>query len=275
MTRPRLSSIPAYTVLVLMTIIAVIPLLFVVISSLKTPAEYALSPASFPQNPTLENYAWALSGGKILHFLLNSLIVVPMGLVLYLAVCISAGFAFGKLKFPFRLGIFLGVLFLMIFPQMLLMMQMFKLLTMFGLTNSYIGLALAWVAYFSPFGTYIMTTYFSSVPDEILESARMEGCSTFRILISIMAPIAAPMIGTISIIGLLTMWNELPFSLMLLQDNALRTITLAVAISQGEYGLNTPQLTAILMLTALVPILIFLFFQKYVTQGATAGALKG
>jgi ABC-type glycerol-3-phosphate transport system permease component len=258
-----------------MTIIAVIPLLFVVISSLKTPAEYALNPGSFPQNPTLENYAWALSGGKILHFLLNSLIVVPMGLVLYLAVCISAGFAFGKLKFPFRLGIFLGVLFLMIFPQMLLMMQMFKLLTMFGLTNSYIGLALAWVAYFAPFGTYIMTTYFSSVPDEILESARMEGCSTFRILISIMAPIAAPMIGTISIIGLLTMWNELPFSLMLLQDNALRTMTLAVAISQGEYGLNTPSLTAILMLTALVPILIFLFFQKYVTQGATAGALKG
>jgi ABC-type glycerol-3-phosphate transport system permease component len=136
-------------------------------------------------------------------------------------------------------------------------------------------LALAWVAYFSPFGTYIMTTYFSSVPDEILESARMEGCSTLRILVSIMAPIAAPMIGTISIIGLLTMWNELPFSLMLLQDNALRTITLAVAIAQGEYGLNTPSLTAILMLTAIVPILIFLFFQKYVTQGATAGALKG
>ena len=88
-------------------------------------------------------------------------------------------------------------------------------------------------------------------------------------------PIAAPMIGTISIIGLLTMWNELPFSLLLLQDNTLRTMTLSVAMLQGEYGLNTPSLTAILVLTALVPILLFLFFQKYVTQGATAGALKG
>jgi len=275
MKRPRFSWLPHYAVLLVMTAIAIIPLLFVIISSLKTPGEYALNPGALPQNPTLENYVWALSGGKILGFLGNTLVIVPLGLVLYLAICISAGFAFGKLKFPFRLSLFLGVLFLMIFPQMLLMMQMFKLLTLMGLTNSFVGLALAWVAYFSPFGTYIMTTYYSSVPEEILESARLEGSSTFRILISIMAPIAAPMIGTIAIIGLLTMWNELPFSLMLLQDNTLRTITLSVAMMQGEYGLNTPSLTAILMLTALVPILIFLFFQKYVTQGATAGALKG
>lgn len=275
MIRPRLSMLPNYTVLVVVTLVAIIPLVFVLASSLKTPAEYALSPGSFPQHPTFENYLWAFGNGRILHYLTNSLLVVPLGLVLYLAVCISAGFAFGKLRFPFRLSVFLGVLFLMIFPQMLLVMQMFKLMTMFGLANSFLGLILAWVAYFAPFGTYIMTTYFSSVPDEILESARMEGCGSLRILTSIMAPIAAPMIGTITIIGLLTMWNELPFSLLLLQDNTLRTMTLSVAMLQGEYGLNTPSLTAILVLTALVPILVFLFFQKYVTQGATAGALKG
>ena len=275
MNRSPNSLIPRYVILILMTLIAIIPLVFVVVSSLKTPAEYALNPGSLPQHPTFENYVWAFSKGEIHRYLGNSLAVVPFGLVLYLGVCVSAGFAFGKLRFRFRLGVFLGVLFLMIFPQMLLVMQMFKLMTIFGLANSFVGLVLAWVAYFAPFGTYIMTTYFSSVPDEILESARMEGCGSLRILISIMAPIAAPMIGTISIIGLLTMWNELPFSLLLLQDNSMRTITLSVAILQGEYGLNTPSLAAILMLTAIVPILIFLFFQKYVTQGATAGALKG
>ena len=275
MIRPRLSMLPNYVVLVVMTLVAIIPLVFVVGSSLKTATEYALDPGLIPHNPTFENYIWAFGNGRILHYLINSLLVVPVGLVLYLAVCISAGFAFGKLRFSFRLSVFLGVLFLMIFPQMLLVMQMFKLMTMFGLANSFLGLILAWVAYFAPFGTYIMTTYFSSVPDEILESARIEGCGTLRILTSIMMPIAAPMIGTISIIGLLTMWNELPFSLLLLQDNTLRTMTLSVAMLQGEYGLNTPSLTAILVLTALVPILLFLFFQKYVTQGATAGALKG
>jgi len=275
MIRSRFSLVPNYLVLIVMTLVAVIPLLFVVASSLMTPAEYALEPGLFPKNPTLDNYVWVLSNGRVLHYLANSLVVVPLGLVLYLAVCVSAGYAFGKLRFRFRLSIFLGVLFLMIFPQMLLVMQIFKLMTLLGLTNSFFGLVLAWVAYFSPFGTYIMTTYFGSVPDEILESARMEGCGSLRILISIMAPIAAPMIGTISIIGLLTMWNELPFSLLLLQDNTLRTMTLSVAMLQGEYGLNTPSLTAILMFTAFVPILVFLFFQKYVTQGATAGAIKG
>lgn len=275
MIRSRLSLIPNYAILIVMTLVAIIPLLFVIVSSLKTPTEYALDPGLFPQHATMENYVWAFSNGRIVHYLINSLLVVPAGLALYLVVCISAGFAFGKLRFPFRLGVFLGVLFLMIFPQMLLVMQMFKLMTMFGLTNSFLGIVLAWVAYFAPFGTYIMTTYFTSVPDEILESARMEGCGSLRILTSIMAPIAAPMIGTISIIGLLTMWNELPFSLLLLQNDSLRTMTLAVAMVQGEYGLSTPELTAILMITALVPILIFLFFQKYVTQGATAGAIKG
>ena len=148
MIRSRLSLIPNYAVLVIMTLVAVIPLLFVVVSSLKTPTEYALNPGLFPQNITFDNYIWAFSNGRIVHYLINSILVVPAGLVLYLAVCISAGFAFGKLRFPFRLSVFLIVLFLMIFPQMLLVMQMFKLMTMFGLTNSFLGIVLAWVAYF-------------------------------------------------------------------------------------------------------------------------------
>ena len=271
----RLKRPGSYAIMVLLSLLALAPLVFTLGASFKTATEYASDPGLLPQAATVANYQWAIVDGKILNYLFNSLVLVPVAVLLYLAVCISAGFAFGKLRFPFRLGIFLVVLFLMIFPQMLLVIQMFKMMAAMKLTNTFIGLILAWVAYFAPFGAYIMTTYFASVPEELIESARIDGAGSVRILVSIMAPIGAPMIGNIAIIGFLSMWNELPFSLLLLQDNTLRTITLAVAMMRGEYGMSVPALSAILMMTSAVPILVFLFFQKYVTQGATAGAVKG
>lgn len=265
----------SYLVLIILAALALLPLLFTAGASFKTGIEYANDPGIWPKSATWANYEWAFRDGEILRYLINSAFLVPTGLIVYLAVCISAGFAFGKLKFPFRLPLFTAVLFLMIFPQMLLVIQMFKMMAGAHLTNTMPGLILAWVAYFAPFGTYIMTTYFSSIPDEMIESARIDGAGSLRILVSIMAPMAAPMIGNIAIIGFLSMWNELPFSLLLLQDNTLRTVTLAVAMLQGQYGLSIPALSTVLMITAAVPILVFLFFQRYVTQGATAGAVKG
>lgn len=275
MKRTPGSTIGSYALLIFLSVIALAPLLFSIGASFKTAGDYATNPNPIPAHVTTENYVWAFGDASLLTYLGNSLILVPLGLLLYLGICISAGFAFGKLRFKFRLSIFLVVLFLMIFPQMLLLVQLFKLIAAMKLVNTYIGVILAWVAYFAPFGTYIMTTYFSTVPDEIIESARIDGASSFRILATIMAPIGLPMIGNIAIIGFLSMWNELPFSMVLLQDNALRTVTLSVAMLKGQYGLSIPAQSTVLMISAVIPVLVFLIFQKYVTQGATAGAVKG
>ena len=138
--------------------------------------------------------------------------------MLYLAVCVSAGYAFGKMRFRLKRPLFLLVLFLTIFPQLLLATQVFKLISLLHLTNTGPGVILTWVAYFSPFGTYIMTTYFTDMPYELVEAARMDGASPLRILVQVMTPLAMPMIATIAIIGFQSMWNELPFSLLILQD---------------------------------------------------------
>ena len=172
---------------------------------------------------------------------------MPVGLLAYLFVCVTAGFAFGRLRFPFRLPIFLSVLFLMIFPQMLLSIQIFQICRALHLVNSYFGLILVWVAYFAPFGTYIMTTYYSTVPMEIIESARMDGASTWQLFFRIMIPIGMPMIAVIIIIGFQSMWNELPFSLLLLQKESLRTITQGIGMMKGQYGLDDTILTAGIM----------------------------
>jgi ABC-type glycerol-3-phosphate transport system permease component len=190
-------------------------------------------------------------------------------------VCLAAGFAFGKLRFRLKLPLFMAVLFLMIFPQMLLAIQVFRLSSVLGLVNTYLGVVLVWTAYFAPFGTYIMTTYFAAGPYELVESARIDGASTFRILVSIMAPVAAPMLGTLAIIGVQSSVNELPFSLLLLQDGSKRTVSLAIAMLKGEYGLRAPDLSAAVAIASAVPILLFIIFQRKITLGSLAGSVKG
>ncbi|MFA7119319.1 MAG: carbohydrate ABC transporter permease [Sphaerochaetaceae bacterium] len=264
-----------YFILVIFAIIALYPLIFVLITSLKSPSEYVNNKLHFPEKITFANYYYVWVKGNMLKYFINSCILIPCGLVAYLFVCVSAGFAFGRLRFPFRFSIFLTVLFLMIFPQMLLSIQIFQICRTLHLVNNYFGLILVWVAYFAPFGTYIMTTYYATVPMEILESARLDGTNIWQILFYIMVPIAKPMIVIIVIIGFQSMWNELPFSLLLLQTEKLRTITQGIGMMQGQYGLDDTILTAAIVSAAFVPLLLFMFFQREITMGSYGGAVKG
>lgn len=264
-----------YGALLVFSAAALFPLYFAGVTSFKTKAEYLDNQLAPAKQATLDNYEYSLTLAKLPVFLKNNAIVVPAALLFYLFVCSAAGFAFGSLRFAWRLPTFLIVLFLMIFPQMVLGIQIYRIVAQLGLVNSHLGVVIVWVAYFAPFGTYIMTTFFSGVPREILESARMEGARILRILWSVMIPIGAPMMATISIIGFNAMWNELPFSLLLLQTRELRTFIQGIAMMQGEYGLSTPILASALILAAIIPLLVFLFFQRYIRLGAHAGSVKG
>lgn len=264
-----------YGVLGIFALMALYPLFFVLITSLKSPAEYVSNKLLMPQSPTFGNFQHVWVKGNMLRYFLNSCILIPSGLVVYLFVCITAGFAFGRLRFPHRFALFLAVLFLMIFPQMLLSIQIFQICRKLHLVNSYLGLILVWVAYFGPFGTYIMTTYYATVPMEIVESARLDGTGVYRMLYHIMVPIAKPMIIIIVVIGTQSMWNELPFSLLLLQTEHLRTITQGLGMLQGQYGLDDTTLSASILSASLVPLLLFVFFQRQITMGSYSGAVKG
>jgi len=261
--------------LLALVVASVLPLYNVVVASLKSADEFSANPFLPSKSPISDNFVYAAIASHLLSYAINSIILVPIGLVLYLAVCIMAGYAFGKMRFRLKRPLFLLVLFLTIFPQLLLATQVFRLISLMHLTNSALGVILTWVAYFSPFGTYIMTTYFTDMPYELVEAARMDGASPVRILVSVMTPMAMPMIATVAIIGFQSMWNELPFSLLILQNQASRTLTLGIAMMRGEYGLGVPRTSAALVIAMVVPLVMFLVFQRRVTLGATAGAIKG
>ncbi len=261
--------------MLLLVVASVLPLYNVVSASLKPINEYTINPLLLPQAPTLENYKYAAISGHLLRFTANSLTFVPIGVATYVVICVMAGYAFGKMRFAFRRPIFLLVLFMSIFPQLLLATQVSKLISLIHLTNTGLGVILAWISYFAPFGTYIMTTYFTDMPYELVEAARIDGASQYRILWSVMAPMAMPMVATLSIIGFQSMWNELPFSMLILQQESLRTVTVGIAVLRGQYGLRVPILSAALVIAMSVPLLVFLLFQRRITLGVTAGAIKG
>lgn len=271
----RIFTILTYLLLTLFALFIVYPIYFAILSSLKTTAEYSADKVGLPKAPTLANFVNVLVRMDMLTFLFNTLFLVGVSMVLYFLVCTAAGFAFGKLRFKGRLQVFSFVLFIQIFPQMVIAGQVYQLINKMHLLNTFAGLILVWVAYFAPFGTYIMTTYYSTVPKSLVESARIDGAGVFQQLICIMIPIAKPMIGTLGIIGALAMWHELPFSMLILQRHKLRTLTLGIALLQGEYGLATPVLTAAILVTSGVPLILYFVFQNYITMGSTAGSVKG
>ncbi len=264
----------SYAVLVLVTVTSLFPFYYVVNASVKPEQEYLEDKISPAASPTLENLRFVIVDARIYQYVINNLILVPTGLFFYIGVCTAAGFAFGKLRFRLRRLLFIATLFILIFPQMVLSVQIFRIINAMKLTSTYLGVIMVWVAYFSPFGTYMMTTYFSSVPNEIIESARMDGARIGAILARLMLPIALPMVATITIVGFNAMWNELGLTILILQNPAMRTMTQAVAMIQGEFGLPDNVIAAFVLCTAVFPILVFLVAERKMSLGAVAGAVK-
>ncbi len=264
-----------YIFLILVTLVSLYPIYFSFISSFKSVEDYTFSKTALPAVWVWDNYLYVFKNLNFLGYTMNSLFLVLTGMILYIFVCNAAGFALGMLRFRFKLPIFTFVLFFQIFPQMVIAAQVYRICSKIGLMNSHLGLILVWVAYFAPFGTYIMSTYYATIPRALIESARMDGAGVFRQLFNIMMPVATPMIGTIAIVGSLGMWTELPFSLLLIQDPAKRPLSLGIAIMKGEHGIPIPILTAAILISALIPLVFYFFFQNRIHMESTAGSVKG
>jgi len=264
-----------YIILTILALLAVYPILFSIITSIRTEDAYLADKMGLPESFYLGNFHHVLNYSNLFHYFWNSVIFVTGGTLLYLLLVITSGYAFGQLRYRFKSQIFSVVLFLMIFPQMLLSIPMYIIAVKMGLTNSLWGAIIICTAFFAPYGTYMMTTYFSSVPQALRESARIDGAGAFTTLWKIMLPIGLPMVATVAIVAFTSFWNELPFSVLLLQRKEIKTLVLGVALMRGEYGLPTTSLAASVVIAMILPLSVFMFFQRKVDGGATAGAVKG
>ncbi len=260
--------------LLIIGLLSLIPFYFITTTSIKTTPDYVEDNIFPTLSPVIDNFIWAFKDIHIHRNFLNNVLILLCTIIPYIFICSAAGFAFAKLNFPFKILLLLYLTGVMIFPQMVLGVQLYVQLSKMKLLNSYIGLILPYLAYFTPYATYLMTTYYKDISATFLDAANIDGANLWQIYTRIMLPLGKPMIVVIIIVGSQAIWNELPFSLLILRSGNMRTIMPLLTVMQGMYSLPAVHNAAILLLTSLPVILIYIVFQRQIQAGIIEGGIK-
>ncbi len=253
-----------------------LPLLALILTAIKTPADFGANGAlAIPHSFTLHNFVDGWNIGQFGTAFRNSgfltLVKVPIGVVL--ASLLS--FSLSKLKLPLRRIIIFTMLMGLTIPIFIAVVPIFTMLRSVHLTDNLWGLIPPYLAFGLPFETLILTSFFGTVPDEIIEAARIDGAGELTVFFRILLPLSLPAITTVAILDAVATWNELLIALILLSSPEHRTVPLALLNFQGQFTTNFSGLSAGILI-AIVPILlVYALLQKWIVSGLTAGAVKG
>lgn len=277
----RVPGILVTILLIFWAIVQVYPILFMFITSVKTDKQILNAPFALPDPLKLENYILVWQGDRVAQpfstFFLNSSIITLGSLAILLFVAGLAGYSLARGRFPGNAATQQGFLLTLAVPVHVLIIPMYFFMGDLGLRNSHIGMMLVYATLGLPFTIILMRAYFLSFPRELEESALLDGCSRFGAFIRVVVPVSRGAIASMAIINISWIWSELLFALVLLDQQGVRTLPLAVAgyrpasmTSESVLG----QQFAIMSLTAL-PLFVFYFlFQQQIRKGMTAGALR-
>jgi ABC-type glycerol-3-phosphate transport system permease component len=212
----------------------------------------------------------------IVKLFANSLIIVSSSVFIEILLCSLAAYAFAKTKFKGKNLIFVSFISMMIIPYQVLMLPLYIMFAKINLINTRIVLIIIYSAVLIPFALYFLTVNFRRIPNAIMESARIDGASYFRIYWSIILPIGKPALITLGIIDFIFIWNELVLGLIFLQGDEIKTMTVAAATILGSrFFFNQPLLLTGLFLSCLPTLILYSFASRFIMKGAVAGAVKG
>lgn len=249
------------------------PLFWMLISGFKTKNELFMNTWALPGKLLYKNYfdAWNIGLGK---YFFNSVFVTSTSI--FITIVISSLCSFGLSRYDFKYKKVLSMIMvggLMLAPQVSLI-SLYKMLQKLGIYNTYLALIVPYVAYRIPFTTFLMKTYFDSIPKEIEESAYLDGCSSFMVFWNMILPLSKPIIFTSALFSGMAIWNEFMFALVFTESSNLRTIPLGLMNLRGTLTTDWTVLIAGLTLSALPMIISFLILQKQFVRGLTAGSVK-
>lgn len=270
-----LLSILSMILLSALTIFFIFPFYWILTGAFKLQdVAMQIPPEWFPLSPTLENFK-VLMVPLTGRWFFNSVFISLSTTVLVCASASLAGYALAKKKFPGSNLIFIMFVGAMALPKQVILIPLLKFITEIGLMDTYSALILPAIGW--PFGVFLMKQFTHSVPTELLESARMDGCGELRTFVSIVLPIIKPGIGALAIFTFIASWNDYFSQLVFTNSETMKTLPLGLAaMSQGaEFTINYGLLMAGALLASLPMIIVFLSFQSYFTQGVTMGAVKG
>jgi alpha-1,4-digalacturonate transport system permease protein len=271
----RLKKIPGrFIILALLAALAVFPVYWIIISSFKPQSDlFAVPMTLLPGRWTAENYAAALGSGNFMVYFSNTVFVAVLSTVIAVIINIMSGYALAKYRFPGRKLIFIIMMGTLMIPLQVIMIPIFLQLKRMGMLNSLWGIIIPPAA--TPTGVFLARQYMRTIPDSLIEAARIDGANEWYIFQRIIIHLVKPIIATIGIFSFMWRWNDYLWPLIAIYRNDKQTIQQALANFVGQLQINWSNLLAMTTITIIPIIIVFMVFQKFFMQGITAGSVKG
>ena len=272
--RSKVEATFRYVLLTLMAITALVPGYIMFSGSFKTQSEFLNSPFGLPTHPSVSGYqsAWT---DQFPQWLTNSFLIVTGSVIVTEILAAFAAWGFARFPFKGRESILGLVVSLMVVPPVVLLIPLFQLGVKLSLISTLKIVILIYVGLMLPFSIYMLTNFFKSIPESILESASIDGASSFKTFKSIVLPLSGAPLATLAVVNLLWAWNELLLALVFLQSNEKKTLMVGITGFQSRYSLDIPTVMAGMSIATLPLVIAYLFGQRFFIAGLTAGSTKG
>lgn len=276
-TPPRRSRslylIAIYGILFLAVAVSMLPFLYVISSSLKdSVALFSYPPEWIPAHPTLDNFRSLLTDYPFVRWTINSLVVASSVTLIKVVIDSMAGYAFAKMSFPGKDALFLLVLMTLMVPFAATLIPLFIIVRDLKLTNTYLGLILPALA--NPIGIFMMRQFIESLPGDLENAARLDGCSEWQIFTRVILPLMRPGLVVLGVFLFMNQWTSYLWPLVIGTKQEMFTLTVGVQSLRALFSVDWGVLSAGAVLSMLPLVLVFIFLQRYFIAGSIAGALK-
>lgn len=271
--RKKIISIGLHFVMLIVSAITLLPFLWMLSASFMSTGEASSFPPRFiPQHFTFDQYLFLFQRMNLGRAFANSLILAVSVTVVSLIVNSLAGFAFSKFSFRGKRPIFVFLLSSMIIPGQVTMLPVFLLLNKLGLLNTYFGIIFPGMA--SIFAIFLINQYLKSIPDSLIEAARIDGASNFSIYWRIVVPLAKPVLVTLALFTFMGTWNDFLWPLIVMTKEEMYTLPVALNNLLGEHAPDPELMMAGSVITIMPVLIVFMFLQRYYIQGILIGGVK-
>ncbi|MFE7747438.1 sugar ABC transporter permease [Streptomyces sp. NPDC057428] len=271
--RSPAASVALHLTLIIASVIAVFPVLWVLLTSLK-PARFATT-TDFFRETTFENYTNLIKDTEFLSWFGNSVVVAGLSTVIGVFVSATTGYAVSRFRFPGKRGLMWTLLITQMFPVAVLIVPIYNIMSTIGLLNQPAGLVITYLTISVPFCAWMMKGFFDTIPQEIDESGQVDGLTPFGTFWRLILPLAKPGLAVTAFYSFITAWGEVAYASAFMVGD--ENLTLAGGLQKfvNQYGAQWGPMTAASVLIAIPAALVFLFAQKHLVTGVSAGAVKG
>lgn len=273
--KSKISTKIIYIFLSLLAVVYLLPLLWVIYVSLKDDKTLFVSPWALPERLMFENYTFAWTAGRLGVATLNSALVCGITLILCLLIGSMAAFAIGRMRWKLSGAMMTYFLTGMMIPVHCILIPVFTRFSKMHLTNSQVGLILPYLTLSLPITIFIMTGFFQSLPNELFESACIDGCSIYRSFTHIALPLSKTGLFVTGLMTFVANWNELLLAMVFISDDAKKTLPVSLSKFVGPYNTNYSQMFAAIVIAIIPTIIVCCMFSNQIVEGLTAGAVKG